>query len=240
MIFVCGDTHGIIDNEKLNNWEKGKFLTKDDYVIILGDSGLIWQKNIKEQEIIDIYDNYPWTTLFIDGNHCNFDRLFAPYDKWMEFPDVQYFNSTVKRISDHIFYLKRGHIYNINNCILFTFGGASSVDRIHRINYVSWWKQEIPSKAECDYGLKFLELYNYKVDFILTHTCPELIYEKIRKFLLNINNDADEERNFKKYLNIINNKTIFKEWHFGHFHKDLNIEGKYFLHYNNEPKKLSK
>ena len=43
-IYVCGDTHGPIDIDKLKeeNWSEQKSLTKDDFLIILGDFGLIW------------------------------------------------------------------------------------------------------------------------------------------------------------------------------------------------------
>lgn len=237
MIYVCGDTHGIIDNAKLDSWEEGKTLTKEDYVIILGDSGLIWNKDYKERKTIAIYNNYPWTTLFIDGNHCNFDRLFAPYDKWMEFPDIPYFNSSVKRISDSIYYLKRGHIYQIEDISIFTFGGASSIDKEYRTNHVSWWRQEIPTEVEKNYGLKFLELYNYDIDFVLTHTCPESIYNKLLSDRV-IKKDIKEEKSFREYLDIIKCKASFREWHFGHFHIDEIVDDKYFAHYNFYPRKL--
>ena len=47
-IFLTGDTHIPIDISKLNskNFPEGKNLTKDDYVIVLGDFGLLW--NYKE------------------------------------------------------------------------------------------------------------------------------------------------------------------------------------------------
>ena len=45
MIFITGDTHGEIDIAKLNskNFPQGNDLTKNDYVIILGDFGFIWK-----------------------------------------------------------------------------------------------------------------------------------------------------------------------------------------------------
>ena len=44
MIFITGDTHGDIDIQKLSskNFPKGKTLTKNDYVIVCGDFGLVW------------------------------------------------------------------------------------------------------------------------------------------------------------------------------------------------------
>jgi hypothetical protein len=52
MIFITGDTHGSIDIDKLNskNFPSGKFLTKNDYVIILGDFGFIWKNEPDKTE----------------------------------------------------------------------------------------------------------------------------------------------------------------------------------------------
>ena len=60
MIFVCGDTHGSLEMRKLNvnNFPQQKDMTKDDYLIILGDFGLLWKNHDKN-----------FTTLFVHGNH---------------------------------------------------------------------------------------------------------------------------------------------------------------------------
>ena len=43
-VFVCGDTHGTHTIHKLRNFRNhgGAHLTKDDYVIVCGDFGLLW------------------------------------------------------------------------------------------------------------------------------------------------------------------------------------------------------
>jgi calcineurin-like phosphoesterase family protein len=78
-VYVTGDTHCPIDIKKLNseNFQEGKTLTKDDVVIILGDFGLLW-KDIPDKEEkywTNWLNNKPWTTLFVDGNHENHNRL---------------------------------------------------------------------------------------------------------------------------------------------------------------------
>ena len=49
MIFLTGDTHGNIDIGKLNSrkFPSQKTLSKLDFVIIVGDFGLIWDENRK-------------------------------------------------------------------------------------------------------------------------------------------------------------------------------------------------
>ena len=74
MIYITGDTHGEIDIGKLSskNFPQGNSLTKDDYIIILGDFGFIWknESDKTEEYWMKWFKNKPWTTLFIDGNHC--------------------------------------------------------------------------------------------------------------------------------------------------------------------------
>jgi hypothetical protein len=49
MIYITGDTHGMIDWEKLNTTEfpEQKSLTRDDYVIVVGDFGGVWDGDIR-------------------------------------------------------------------------------------------------------------------------------------------------------------------------------------------------
>jgi hypothetical protein len=110
-VYVTGDTHGSLDYNKLELFSNNNcFLTKSDYVIILGDFGFIWDNYESKTEKIwkKWFDNKPWTTLFIDGNHENFDRL-------KNIPITNMLNGLVGIITDSIFHLKRGEIYIINN-----------------------------------------------------------------------------------------------------------------------------
>ena len=82
-IYVTGDTHGYNDIDKLTShrWPEGRKLTKDDILIIAGDFGLVFYPygGDSEKYWLDWLDECPWTTLFIDGNHENFDRLYNEY-----------------------------------------------------------------------------------------------------------------------------------------------------------------
>lgn len=51
MIFITGDTHIPIDISKLNvtNFPIQKELSKEDYLIVCGDFGLIWDKSNEEK-----------------------------------------------------------------------------------------------------------------------------------------------------------------------------------------------
>lgn len=80
-LYLTGDIHGWTDISKLypDKFSEGQSLTKDDFLIILGDFGLIFYPKetnyvIKEKKYLDKLNDYPWTTLFICGNHENFNR----------------------------------------------------------------------------------------------------------------------------------------------------------------------
>ena len=62
-----------------------------------------------------------FTTLFVDGNHENFDRLYS-------YPIIEWHGGKVHKINSSIFHLMRGEIYEIDNKKIFAFGGASCHD----------------------------------------------------------------------------------------------------------------
>ena len=85
MIFVTGDTHGEIDISKLNtkNFPIQRELTKDDYVIVTGDFGLVWDGSKADRHWQQWLNEKPFTTLFVDGNHENHELLQQyPVTEW--------------------------------------------------------------------------------------------------------------------------------------------------------------
>lgn len=217
MVYLVGDTHGILDLSKLNskNFKEGANLTKDDYVIVLGDFGLVWDNSREDLYWRKWLDKKPWTTLFLDGNHENFNLLY-------EFPIEYKLGAKTHRVSDSIYHICRGEILEIADKKLFVFGGAYSVDKFYRVEGRSWWEQEMPTREEMNYGVENLEKVNFNVDFVLTHTCPE---DVISYVVDSVKTPGDLER----YFNFISNYLIGDfNWYFGHFHTDLlGINDKY-------------
>lgn len=219
-IYITGDTHSNIDIDKLNsyNFPAGKTLDKNDYVIICGDFGFIWANTLTEAEEwwLNWFEEKPWTTLFIDGNHENHVRLNAyPVDEWN--------GGKVHKISNSVIHLMRGQVFNICGKSIFTMGGAVSIDKEWRTEGLSWWPQEVPSAAEFDEGFANLEKVNNKVDIIITHAMPS--------GLMDIYYSYYKHDDVTNYLNIINTDVEFKDWYFGHYHDDKNF-GKYHMLYN--------
>ena len=68
-IFLTGDTHGDFSRLRPEVFREQERLTKEDYVIICGDFGGIWDGSDTEQQWLDWLADRPFTTLFVDGNH---------------------------------------------------------------------------------------------------------------------------------------------------------------------------
>ena len=209
MIFLTGDTHGVLEIGRLGpeNFPAGQNLNRKDLVIILGDFGLFWSDPPRPEELkaLENLENYPWTTLFLDGNHENFPLLKG-------LPEEERFGAPAGIVSSHVFHLKRGYVYTLQNRQCFVFGGARSVDRKRRRAGVSWWREEIPTEEEFRRGLDSLEAADWKVDWILTHTAPNNILEKtnLLKYL------ADDP--VSAYLDEIIREVRYGRWFCGHLH----------------------
>lgn len=205
-ILITGDTHGSLSMKKILDID---YLGKGDFVIITGDAGIVWNFSTDELLLIDKLKKKPFTLLFIDGNHENFDALNSM--------KVEIWNGgKVHKIAKNIIHLMRGQIFNISGRKIFTFGGATSVDKFKRIEGIDWWENELPTFAETEEGLNNLNKNRNKVDFIITHTAPLETLEFLSKTVgFKLQNDCITD-----YLKEIKDITSYKHWFFGHFHID--------------------
>ena len=220
-IYLTGDTHLPLDIEKLNttSFPEQKKMTRDDYVIVLGDFGLLWHEDKEYLWWKRWLEGKNFTLLWIDGNHENHE--------WIDsLPVSEWHGGKVHFISPNIIHLMRGQIFTIDNKKFFTFGGALSIDKESRKKGVTWWAREEASYAEQEEGLKNLEKYNNTVDYVLTHTCPdELINIMFPEALYK----ADSVTG--KYLDYIAKIVTFKKWFFGHWHVRREL-GRFITLYN--------
>ena len=231
MIYVTGDLHG--ETSKLDYFfeTKGKDLTRDDYVIILGDFGMIWSADTRhgypwdEKRIQEYFEEkYRWTTLFVDGNHENFVHL-------KQFPVKEWNGGKAGILSEHCLWLRRGEIFMIDGSTFLTIGGAYSIDKNWRHPQITWWPDEAITREDIRKTKLNLAAHKNKVDYILTHCAPYPIYFQIalqERFVME-NKPASEN---EMVLQEINEITTFKKWYFGHYHINNEFEnGKYVCLY---------
>ena len=241
MIFITGDTHGDVVR-RLNMYafpeQKGMNADKENFVIICGDFGCVWSGSRAEDYQLDWLNDKPFKTLFVDGNHENYDLLKTyPIEEWS--------GGQVRFIRPNVIHLMRGEIYEIEGKTFFTFGGARSHDihdgilevgdprikewsrnyyKMFRINHISWWAEEMPSEAEMQNGLNNLDAAGNKVDFIITHCCASSTQALMSHGFYNPDELTD-------YLETIRINTDFKRWFFGHYHDNKAINEKEILLY---------
>jgi hypothetical protein len=211
MIYVTGDTHRKIDN-RFSEKPLTK-LTEKDYLIILGDFGGIWYENDEINNLfLSYFEKQKYTTLFIDGNHENHKKL-------NDFPVEIWNGGKIHKIKNNIFHLMRGQIFNIDGYKIFTFGGAYSIDKHMRTEFIDWWKEEEGNYEEMNEAFDNLEKENNQVDFILTHAGPA---NKLKNFF-NYFGMKFTSSSTEKFLDEINNKVKFQHWFCGHYHENVNL-----------------
>ena len=241
MIYITGDTHADFSRFELEKFPIQTEMTKDDYVIICDDFGGVWNyitESIYEKYWLDWLNNKKFTTLFVDGNHENYTRLYNDY------PVEEWHGGKVHKIRESVIHLMRGEIFDIDNKNLFVFGGAKSHDiqdgilnldeeeKIYeyrkrgayfRIRDYSWWDLELPTQGEMQNGIKNLEKTNYKVDYIITHCYPTSIQTLLNPFY--------KKDILTDYLQEISEKCEFKKWLFGHYHDYKQVNSQFTLLY---------
>ena len=220
MIFITGDIHGTIDIDKVihffSNEDNKKILTKQDYLILLGDTSICWDDGKIDSKVKSILQSLPVTTLFIDGNHDN-HRLIA------EYPVLEWNGGHIHEIESDILHLMRGEVFTIENKKFFTFGGAYSIDQHRRTEGISWWPEEMPSAEEYQRGLRNLDKHHNRVDYILTHTAPSFIVSELGLEFM----EGEEE--LQGYLTEVAERVDFKAWFCGHFHEDMTVDEKFHV-----------
>lgn len=216
-IIITGDNHGSIEKFIGLNHILGKDANK--YVtIVCGDWGLVYypervpyfyQQMQFKQMLAEMNDMIYFVVL---GNHENYDILNS-------YPEKEAFGNKVLCDPNfpNIVYAKRGEIYTICGKNFWCFGGGYSIDVNMRQPNLSWWEQELPTKEEKEYGLKNLKDNIDKIDYIVTHTCPQnFIIETKIITMTKINRELEE---FLQEVFDISWDKI-KKWYCGHFHID--------------------
>ena len=220
-LFVTGDIHQSVDIHKLSssNFKIKNDLTKNDTLVITGDIGLVWNYGQtpfgEEKYWRNWLNNKPWTTFCTLGNH-------EAYNLIETFPTVEFCGGRARKITDSIYYEIRGEIYNLNGKICLSLGGAESMDKEFRTEGISWWSQEQITEDDIRRARKNLKRYNYKVDYIFTHTGGI----NVSSFLGFTPTISDVR------LDEVLHEIEYSHHYCGHYHVDMNVDEKTRILYN--------
>lgn len=213
MVYITGDTHG--ERKRFDSFiEYGESeWTDEDYLIVCGDFGYIFEDNVLEMRFLDVLEKKPYTICFCDGNHENFPAIYSyPIENWN--------GGTVHRIRNNVIHLMRGNVFDICGHSFFVMGGAYSIDKFMRWEGMSWWKEELPTNDEYNCAIDNLNSRNKMVDYIITHTAP-------RKIVYMLERHPDiHEMELTSFLDWVLEEVEFKKWFFGHWHIDEDVTEK--------------
>lgn len=222
MIYITGDTHSNFDRVKL--FCDKMQTTKDDILIILGDAGLNYFANERDELIKRVLDRSPMTFFCVHGNHEQ-----RPF-KLPSYKEVEWHGGIVYVEPEHpgILFAKDGEIYELNGKKAIAIGGAYSVDKFYRLaRGLAWYDNEQPSMEIKRYVENRLEKADWKVDYVFTHTCP-LQYEPTEVFLSWIDQHK-VDKTTEDWLGKIEEHLKYERWFCGHFHIDKMIDRLRFM-----------
>ena len=243
-VYATGDIHGNPTRLSKDSFYEQKDFSgnKDENtVIILGDFGLVWNRDgesKQEKYWLDWLNQKPFTTVFVDGNHECFPRIYS-------YPVKEWRGGKVHEIRSNVLHLMRGEVFTIENNKFFAFGGASSHDiqngildyndenwrekakelenhgkYMYRVKGLTWWEDELPNEEEIKNGLDNLKKENNKVDYIITHS------PSTSELYLMGGKGLYQSDILTNYLEEIKANTEYKRHFFGHMHWDKAINDK--------------
>lgn len=224
MFYVSGDTHGNFTHYAYQT-KLHKTNVNQDVAIILGDAGLNYYRNHKDDERKVFVNQLPIVTFCIHGNHeirpqniesyvakefCGGTVLYEP-----QYPNI-------------LFGID-GEVYDFDGIKCLVIGGAYSVDKEYRLlRGFGWWEDEQPDDLIKERVEQKIRSLKGGIDVVLSHTCPAK-YIPTEMFLPGIN-QATVDRSTEEWLDQIENTLEYKRWYCGHWHTNKFIDKMCFLY----------
>ena len=222
MVYLTGDIHG--DPSPIERFCKKMNPTSKDIIIILGDVGANYFSDWRDEEKKDRLNKLKSTIFCIHGNHE------ARPDKYPTYK-LKEWNGGKVWVEDkypNILFAKDGEIFDLDGEKAIVLGGAYSVDKFYRLlRGYHWWPDEQPSDEIKKFAEQQLERVRWKVDVVLSHTCP-LRYEPIEMFLPGVD-QSKVDKSTEEWLDRIEEKLNYNRWFCGHWHTDKRIDKMRFL-----------
>lgn len=239
-VYVTGDIHG--DVRVVKRICKKLNTDTSDTLILLGDVGINYFFNERDTKAKKILSTLPITIFAVRGNHEARPSRISNIQMKKYWDGNVYYEETYP----NILYAIDCELYDIplwyevpdewgDRWLTPTFyktivmGGAYSVDKYYRLrNGWSWFADEQLTEEEKQLAADNFD--KYRIDIVLTHTCP-FSYMPTDLFLSQVDQsmvDNSQERFFQE-LEYTGN---YQAWLWGHYHADRNYpqeDGKYRL-----------
>lgn len=226
MVLLTGDTHGrferIIDTARKLN------LGADDCIVILGDAGFNFYGRHGDDQRKRRVNALNVPVFCIHGNHEMRPATIPSYS------EAQWHGGTVWMEEEYpnLLFAKDSETYRLGDRSAFVIGGAYSVDKYYRIarNPIEpkWWADEQPSEAIRTQVESALQHKDWRVDVVLTHTCPGK-FTPTEAFLPGIPQES-VDHGTEDWLDTIESRLNYAEWYCGHWHINKNAGKMHFLY----------
>ena len=240
--YITGDCHGnFLRFENLPEYKTDKRAN----IICLGDFGINYYLNKTDAKnkkwFCEKYPNFIFYCL--RGNHearpTQIRDIEYRFDK-----EVDNYIYVEPKFSN-IRYLIDGYVYQFGQYKCLCIGGAYSVDKWYRLarggyteetndpKKTGWFPNEQLTYNEMSSIQQ--DIYNIKVDFVFTHTCP-LSFQPTDLFLGFVD-QSKVDNTMEYWMEQIKDTFDWKIWCFGHYHADR-LERPYVEQYFNDIEEL--
>ena len=216
MIYLTGDTHGRF--ERIGAFCDKMQTDRDDILIILGDAGINFHADARDNLRKEYLARLPITLFCIHGNHERRPESLDVYDE-REWHGGQVF--TEDRYPN-ILFAKDGEIYDLDGQKAIAIGGAYSIDKAWRVEGRSWWPDEQPSPKIKSRVEQVLEKRGWSIEIVLSHTTP-LKYEPTEVFIRGVD-QSKVDKSTEIWLDSIEDRLTYRKWYCGHYHTEKKID----------------
>lgn len=222
MIYITGDKHG--EFRDVFAFCEDNNTNLDDILIVLGDAGINYFANKYDYRLKDKLKMLNITLFCIHGNHEERPYNISTYKTKKFHGGLVYYEEDYP----NILFADDGKIYNFNGKKTLVIGGAYSIDKDFRIIYgYNWYESEQPTEEIKNKVRNVLNKNKYKMDVILSHTCP---YKYIpREMFLSGVNQSKVDNSTKYFLDEIEDKTNYDKWYCGYYHTNKKIDKIIFM-----------
>ena len=222
MIYITGDTHRDFSRIKTFCKEHGTN-QNDDVMIILGDAGINYFCDHRDDEYKRYLQKFPVTFFCVHGNH----EMRPWHCAGMIVRDWHGAPAYHQEAYPNIYYAMDASIYHFAGYRCLVIGGAYSVDKYYRLSRGwHWFPDEQPTeeiKKQVDRAIA----ENSDISVVLSHTCP---YQYIPKeaFLSSIDQSTVDDST-ERYLDTVKERVNYQKWYCGHWHTNKAIDKMQFL-----------
>ena len=228
-IYITGDTHG--DFLHIQKYAKRKKMSRGPdqppiLCIVLGDVSLNYYGDERDVVRKKRASQIPMTFLCVHGNH-----EMRPYEA-EGYELVEWHSGLVYRQNKYpqLLFAKDGEVYNINGVNYMVIGGAYSVDKAWRLKSGHpWFASEQPDGEIKKRVEAKLDEAGWKVDVVLSHTCPMKYVPK--EALVPLWERQDIDQSTEEWLDTVEDRLDYGHWYCGHFHINKDIDRISFLYH---------